>query len=266
MDLPTIFDFTRRQRDQHFVRQRMSLGFSYYSTMTIINRPCLCRVNRRIPNQSGKAKDFNRVTAAKCVHAARDMLEMLPDQPNPVGLYKVAPWWCLVHNLMQAASVSMLELSFRADHMPNEVQEVFDSAKKAVGWLRSMKGQDEAARRAWKLSDEMLRKVAPKVGRRPEEASDHVDSADLMQGLDVSTVTMGGLPSHHVPPYSTAPFPPHMFTSYDQFLSYDQLPTTSASGPFNDMFPTAHDMDAMGSDVPGYFSEQDPRWFPGTGA
>lgn len=55
MELPSVFDFTKRQRDQQFVRQRMSLGFSYYSAMVIINRPCLCRMERKVANQSGKA-------------------------------------------------------------------------------------------------------------------------------------------------------------------------------------------------------------------
>lgn len=164
-DLPSIFDFTTRQRDQHFHRQRVSLGFFYYSTLTIICRPCLCRIDRKIPNQSGKAKNFNRDTAAKCVHAARDMIDMLPTEPNPIGLYTVAPWWCLVHHLVQATTVLMLELSFRSAHLPTEVEQILDCAKKAVSWLRSMSEEDLAAYRAYKMCDEMLRKVAPKVGR-----------------------------------------------------------------------------------------------------
>lgn len=166
--LPSIFDFTTRQRDQQFHRQRVSLGFFYYSTLTIICRPCLCRIDRKIPNQSGKAKNFNRDTAAKCVHAARDMIDMLPNEPNSIGLYTVAPWWCLVHHLVQAATVLMLELSFRSAHLPTEVEEILDCAKKAVSWLRSMSEEDLAAYRAYKMCDEMLRKVAPKVGREVE--------------------------------------------------------------------------------------------------
>lgn len=278
--LPNVFDFTKKQRDQRFVRQRMSLGFFYYSILTIINRPCLCRIDRKIAHQSSKAKDFNRETAMKCVHAARDMLELLPQEPNAVGLYTVAPWWCLVHYLVQAATVLMLELSFRSDHMPNEVEEIFNSAKKAVDWLRSLSEVDEAARRAWSLCDEMLRKVAPKVGRSPAEASnydsfsDHQGNAvDQMQGVDSTQFTQASaksslyLPQHHYA--SSAPFHQPIFSSYDQFLSYGQAPTTSGSGLYNDMFPTVAATDTMqyeGHENTRYFHEQDhQRWFPAGG-
>ena len=266
-ELPNVFDFTKKQRDQKFVRQRTSLGFFYYSTLLIINRPCLCRVDTKIPNQSYKAKDFNRETAMKCVHAARDMLEMLPHEPNPVGLYTVAPWWCLVHYLMQAATVLILELSYRSDHMPNEVCETFDTAKKVTDWLRSLSGGNEAARRAWSMCDDQLRKVAPKAGRSLAEASDYGSvsvnqghMADEMQGIDSTQFTQGPATSSVYPPqqgYSTsAPFHQPVYSSYDQFFPLGQVPTTSASGPYNNIFSTAIDMDAMQYDDhhdAGYF-------------
>lgn len=266
-DLPAAFDFTKRTRDQIWVRPRMSLGFFYYSTKAIINRPCLCRIDRKIPNESGKAKNFNRDSAAKCVHAASEMLDSLPDEPNPVGLYAVCPWWCLVHHLVQAAAALMLELSFRADHMPDEVEDVFGSAKKAVLWLRSMSDEDMAASRAWHMCDDMLRKVAPKVGKiypaDPAETMDGIDGSHFSQPDD-----MGSLPY----PYSSSPaFKPQMFTSYDQFLSHDTLPTTSAPAPtvFDNMFPGPDEMNAMGFVDPsasGYFPAEDQHWYPGMGS
>ena len=268
-ELPSVFDFTKKQRDQQFLRHRMSLGFFYYSTSIIVNRPCLCRVDRKIENQSGKAQDFNRETAMKCVHAPRDMLEMLPQEPNAVGLYTVAPWWCLVHFFVQAATVLMLELSFRSYHMPNEVEEIFQSAKKAIDWLRSFSQEDEAAKRAWSLCDEMLRKVAPKVGRSVPQAlnyQDHSDhhgyAADQTQGMDVDPdaqepATSGTyFPQHG---YSSfAPYDASMFSYYDEFLSYGQIPASSAPGPYNDTFATDLNMDATqygDQNHTGYFDE-----------
>ena len=276
-ELPNVFDFTKRKRDQQFVRQRMNLGFSYYSTLVIINRPCLCRVDRKIANQSGKAHDFNRETAMKCVHAPRDMLEMLPQEPNAIGLYKVAPWWCLVHYLVQAATVLMLELSFRSYHMPNEVEEIFDSTKKAIDWLRSLAQTDEAAKRAWSLCNETFHKVAPMVGRSLDEASnsqglsDHQGHAAYQaQNMDANQYTQGSAISSTYslqPGYSSfAPFDPSLFSYYDQSLEFSQLPQSSASGPYNDMFPTAPSMDATrhdGLDHAEYFDEQtQQQWLP----
>ena len=278
-ELPNVFDFTKRQRDQQFVRQRMSLGFSYYSTLVIINRPCLCRIDRKIANQSGKAQDFNRETAMKCVHASRDMLEMLPQEPNAIGLYKVAPWWCIVHYLVQAATVLMLELSFRSYHMPNEVEEIFDSTKKAIDWLRSLSRVDEAAKRAWSLCNEMFHKVAPMVGRNlaeasnPQGLSDHQGHAAYQaqdMNIDAYQYTQGPAMSGTYSPqhgYSSfAPFDPSLFSYYDQFLEFGQLPESSASGPYNNMFPTAPNMAGTqreGQDHAEYFDEQTQRrWLP----
>jgi len=271
-ELPVLFDFTKKQRDQHFVSQRLSLGFFYYSTLMIINRPCLCRIDRKIPNESGIAKNFNRETAAKCVHAAQGMLGLLPDEPNAVGLYKVAPWWCLVHYFMQSATILMLEISFRADHMPIEVEEVFESAKKTLEWLRSMSEDDEAARRASVLCNELLRKVAPKVGRSAYDASSFqpggaydIQSVDDMQQTQVSQPEQ----AHHSDHYNfatSAPFQHPTFSTYDQFLSYDKLPSTSAPAPFDDIFPTSHDMEGMSFNDPGYFHGRDPQWYPRGGA
>ena len=276
-DLSTVFDFTKRQRDEQFLCQRMSLGFSYYSTSIIINRPCLCRVDRNIPNQSGKARDLNHDIATKCVHAAVEMLGLLPDEPNPIGLYKIAPWWCLTHFLMQAATILMLELSFRADHMPNEAEEIFRTAKKSVKWLRSMKAGDEAARRAWSIADEMLRKTAPKVGRDPSDVSEGPDptkSSQDLQGLQSGQAD--GLLDSSVSEYQTAHFQPSAYASYDHFGPYNQLPTSSASATFNDSFPNGIEFDSpcydpgagAGPDnqwISRYFPEQDPFWFPGGG-
>ena len=266
-ELPSAFDFTKKPRHQQFSRQRMSLGFFHYSILIMINRPCLCRLDRKIPNQSGKANDFNRETAMKCVHAARDMLEMLPQEPNSVGLYTVAPWWSLVHYLMQAATVLMIELSFRSDHVPEKVKDIYDSAKKATDWLRSLSEENEGARRAWFLCDEMLRKVVPKAaGSRAGAyeygaASYHPGpAADQMQAIDTAQVTQRS-PTVYLPQQgyaSSAPFHQPIFSSYDQFLSYGQSLATSGPGPYGDTDPSSIDMDAIqydGHDQAGYFHE-----------
>jgi len=236
-DLPAVFDFSRQQHDNQWLCQRTGLGFFYYSTMIIINRPSLCRVDRKIPNESGKARDINRSTAMRCVHAALDMLKLMPDEPNPVGLYKVSPWWCLVHHLMQASTVLMLELAFRADHMPAEVEKIFESAKKVVIWLRAMSEYDIAAGRAWRMCDDMLRRVAPKVGKSGHEVPNPGVSTETM--LDLGHMQDMTFTGSQV--YTTSGLPePQMLSSYDQW------PTSSATvDPFESMFPTPSEMDAV---------------------
>lgn len=266
--LPLQFDFTKRVRDQRWISQRKSLGFVYYSTMLIINRPCLCRMDRRIADKSEKAEQFDQANAAKCVHAAIDMLKLLPDEPNPEGMYTQSPWWCLVHHLVEAAVVCMLELSFRASHMPHEVDEVFENADKAVEWLRSMSNSDLAASRAWQLCDEMLRKISPKVGKGASDMSSYQqqDMAEPMQGIQ-SYHPQPGLVGLAVLPFpGLGRFQIPMSSSYNQTMSFDMpsqglMPDSSITA-YENLFPFANEMDAMGFgdlSADGYLPNHSPQ-------
>lgn len=258
-DLPIVFDFTRKQQDQQFLRQRLYLGFAYYSTSIIINRPALCRIDDKIPRESERAKELNRTIAAKCVRSAKAILEMLPNVPNVVGLYRVAPWWCLVHHLVQAATILMLELSFRAYHMPDEAEEILQAAKKAVLWLRAMSEEDMAAHRAWKLCDGMLRKVALKVGWTVDDLPVAYEAASS-HGLPPIDVRSGSNPAFqrlapqagHGLFYTGSQleghsFQPHIYTSYDDPFSNTMTAPPTSSSRFGAMFPSAAQMDVLGS-------------------
>ncbi|MCJ1437266.1 hypothetical protein MMC27_006652 [Xylographa pallens] len=268
--LPSVFDFTKKQRDQQFIRERMSLGFGYYSAKIIIHRPCLCRVDRRIPNESHKSKDFNRTAATLCVSGARGMLDLIPDEPNPVGLYKVTPWWCLTHYMTQAATILILELFFRADHMPKEAKDILGAAKKAVYWLNQMARDSVAAQRAWEQCNELLRKVAPLVGR---DANDMPVDTPRTQGIPYPQLAQQQQQQHHPhpdgwtgsqqfarqfpgqayyggpPQDSTLLFQPSMQTQYDEYLPIHpstppppSMPMTTAAH-IATMFPTSQQMD-----------------------
>ncbi|MCJ1315937.1 hypothetical protein MMC15_001257 [Xylographa vitiligo] len=268
--LPSVFDFTKKQRDQQFVRQRMSLGFGYFSAKIIIHRPCLCRVDRRIPNESHKSKDFNHTAATLCVSAARGMLDLIPDEPNPVGLFKVAPWWCLTHYMTQAATILILELFFRADHMPKQAKDILGHAKKAVYWLNQMARDSVAAQRAWEQCNELLRKVAPLVGR---DADDMPVDTPRTQGITYPHLAPPPKPHNHPdgwggsqqfarqfpgqayyggpPQNSTLLFQPSMRTQYDEYLPIHSSgpPPPPPSLPLSStthiatMFPTSQQMD-----------------------
>ncbi len=258
--LPSVFDFTKKQRDQQFIRQRMCLGFFYYNTRTIINRPCLCRVDRRIPQESGKAKEFNRTAAARCVHAARDLMDMLPNVPNAVGLYRVSPWWCLVHNIVQASTVLMLELSFRADHMPNEADNILEAAKKAVYWLRSMSDDNVAARRAWRLCDDLLHKVARRIGRSADNMPDGVlpPSADYTSQNTATDPAQPESPSN----YNRGPDltrPSQVYSAYDEFLAPLPSPNFSSIFPVMDQTDTNMYPGAPG-DLDYPFADGEQQW------
>ena len=258
--LPPIFEFSKKQREPQFTRHRICLGLFYYSTRIIVNRPCLCRVDRRISNESGKAKEFNRAAAARCVHAARELMDMLPDEPNVRGLYRVSPWWCLVHYLVQGATVLMLELSFRADHMPNEAEEIFEAAKKALYWLRRMSEDNLAAQRAWKMCHHLLRKVAPKIGRNADDVPDSIPGPTTDTAVQETPINTS---SSRFPtqPSNAARFDrghglmlqPQVYSTYDDWIGYSNITAEQSPPQFTSIFASTTEMDAVLSGGAGDF-------------
>jgi hypothetical protein len=224
-ELNPWFDFTNPTNQSEVYRHRIILGFYYYSAKVIVNRPCLCRLARAIPNESNKSRDFNGEAAAKCVRAARDLLDLIPDQSNSAWLFKVSPWWCLTHYLMQAATILILELYFRAEHVPGDLQEVFCSAKKAIRWLHAMSADSMAASRAWNLAYQMLRKIAPRIGGNVDDLPSRTQNSRFSSGPipspgwpDLSTRTNLFPNQHYFAETGTAHFQPSIYTSYDDFI------------------------------------------------
>ena len=274
--LPAVFDFKRNQRDRDFYEARLSLGFVYYGIKITISRPCLCRLDRKMPSQSSKSDAFNRTQANVCIDNAKEMLDLIPDVPNAVGLNSVGPWWSLLHWLVQASSVLMLEMSFRSHHMPEEADNIFEAAKKAVRWMHQLGTESFSARRAWLLCDSMLRESAARIGRQvtdmPNEAPENrrpdymnMTNGDVSMSSSSNPTTYNdaflndhttGLPSYFYSSASiaasTAAQMPHgqNFAPYDPFMRYDQYypGQSGTTGPDTNTNLTA-DMDFLNSNA-----------------
>ena len=229
--LPSTFDFRRKQRDKEHFEYRLGLGFFYYGTKMVIHRPCLCRLDRKIPGQSSRSLQFNRNAAQTCVEAARDLLSLIPDEPNAVGLIRVGPWWSILHWLVQAATVLMLEISFRANHMPEQAGALLEASKKAVRWLHALGEDNVSAARAWALCHATLQETATKIGREaadmptdppgrqtPPLDSNHnpngIPPSSHSQALNMSTQQM------MFPDMASQPYPG--YTHLNNFMHFDQ--------------------------------------------
>lgn len=187
MNLPSAYDFTSTQSLQCPLGQRMGLAFLFYSTKIGITRPCLCRLDSS-QIEDDKTQEFCNKTAAECVESACHMLTLFPDIPDAALLHRMSPWWCTLHYLMQAATVLLLELAFRTQHVPEKATMVSKAAKKATDWLSTLSKTNQASERAWKLCDGFLRRLAPQVGVNVNELSENNESADssLMDGPDLT--------------------------------------------------------------------------------
>ncbi|KAK7513248.1 fungal-specific transcription factor domain-containing protein [Phyllosticta citriasiana] len=145
------------------LRERTLLGFSFYSTKILLNRPCLCRIDVRMKNIGEHSKVVNDERSRECVRAARSMADLLPDgaEPDVLWLYCNGPWWCIVHHLMQAITVFMLELAFELNHMSEPKADrdaILAVLQKLIRWMEKMADMGNAtARGAYKQIREQFR-------------------------------------------------------------------------------------------------------------
>lgn len=260
--LPPALDFGRKQRDRELYEPRLTLGFHYYAAKQIINRPCLCRLDLKIPGQSTKSDDLNHACALACVNAAREQMSLIPDEPNGPGLLRVGPWVTLVHMLVQSATVLMLELSFRAHHMPDQVDQILEAAKKAVRWLHALGDENLAAARAWQLCSSMLVDSAKKTGRSVDDMPKHrprsyeSPDSDMYMSGQPGLNDMGAIPprsygqntgyaqQHMMAPITMADlqsFP--TYTVFDNPGQYDHY--MASTGPEGVGMPSQMDMHYM---------------------
>jgi hypothetical protein len=150
--------------DDPFTRPRTGLAMLFNSLRMILFRPCLCRFDGRIANQSERSKDFNQEAVETCIHSARKMIALLRwGARSTPRLYSIAPWWSTLHYLCEALSVLMLEMAFRAQHLPRDAAYILEDAKRGVNWLAMMADQSVSARKAWEIFDHLIRAVAPMI-------------------------------------------------------------------------------------------------------
>jgi hypothetical protein len=100
---------------------RFGLAMFYNSSRMILFRPCLCRTDGRIDNQSTSSKDFEKDAVEQCIRSARRMIQLIAlNAKTETKFYAIPPWWHTLHYLCEALSVLMLEMAFKAQHLPNE--------------------------------------------------------------------------------------------------------------------------------------------------
>ncbi len=183
-NLPEAYDWTRSdERSPEMLRASLCLAFHYYSARITLGRPCLCRRDVRSLNSPNQAKSFNHEMSVAVLEAAQRLIGLLPDEPDASRIYQLCPWWCILHYLMQATTVLLLELSFGSIHIPQEEKNILEVAKKGIRWLHAMSQSSLASRRAWEICDGNFRRLA--VGLK-FDVSD-IPTADYQSDLNDCT-------------------------------------------------------------------------------
>ncbi|KAJ5375232.1 hypothetical protein N7517_007238 [Penicillium concentricum] len=160
--LPAEFDFTTADTTHQFLHQRASLAFRFYATKLIILQPCIRRLS-----QSSEASSSGTVCdhmAALCVQMADQILELLPEEPDLTWLYGVAPWWCILHNIIQSTTILLTELFTRTHIGTTKAVYITKKINKATRWLEEMSAKDLSSQRAWLICMDLLSRHGSKFG------------------------------------------------------------------------------------------------------
>ncbi|KAF2267192.1 hypothetical protein CC78DRAFT_577390 [Lojkania enalia] len=174
--LPVTLKFVRSIEENKISRDRFLLAFYCQSARLLVLRPCLCPLEERIKSQSQTSEDLNEQISEAWVQAALALTVLLPNHPDPVFLYRNGPWWSIVHIIMQAMAVLLLEISYRVIHMTRDGKNLTGSAKKLMQRLRSMRADDLVAGRAYMVVYNILKSDSPQI---------QVDIADILGDEDV---------------------------------------------------------------------------------
>ena len=244
------FDVASPSTDPETESCRVALRILFYSTRTIIHRPCLCRIKERIQDRSSSSKGRSISSASKCVESARATLNLILHKPESIILCEGTKWWMLLHYHKRALTVLLLELAFRAGHVPSDAGEILAEAKAAISWLDRIGKSSPDARRTCSHMRKLLRIAAQKVGG---DTSDMVTPRE-----DEAAPTYFGEPQ---PPFDNAdpnafasggPFGKPYFREQWQYYGdmnarneLDQFGFLRAEGGVGSLFPTASEMDRM---------------------
>lgn len=197
-------------------RERVMLYFQLFSTRILVTRPCLCRLTERTKHHSDRSTQLNHEIAMSCIQAAQDLTSLLPDEPQAKWVYRNGPWWSIVHNIMQAATVFLVQLSKRQTDLKNPSDETSASLKKLFRWLRAMAYQDAVARRAYQVVFDTLKTSAQQfrfdikdllaeeanIGRISEAGSDRLYNSFM---TDPKSSTPSQQPRHFIDPTLVEP-------------------------------------------------------------
>ncbi|KAJ5109418.1 hypothetical protein N7456_006093 [Penicillium angulare] len=174
-------------------RERVCLALYYYSARITLCRPCLSLNYSRNPGSSteGTPRAKTRAElATNCLQASCSLISVFPEKVDISWLARVTPWWAVLHFLMQATTALFLALSYcslgpsgesethnangaskskssrlsgnpYAAILDTDLSTAFTMSRKAVVWIHAMASVDPAAKRAFLLCDDIVRKIAP---------------------------------------------------------------------------------------------------------
>ncbi|KAL4750705.1 hypothetical protein BDW72DRAFT_175425 [Aspergillus terricola var. indicus] len=185
-------------------RERTGLALAYYSSQVVLTRSCLTypEVQAGTNVQTPRSR-YGDDTAKSCVHFALALVSVLPDQPDMKWISKLTSWWCLLHSIMRALTVLLMQLSVgqvpvRSPSGEREgiaregegIDAVRDASKKVLLWLHSMAKQDPSSKRAFHIGQRLFCTIARTNGLDLQGVASVLmakQEASRLDGLDLGS-------------------------------------------------------------------------------
>jgi hypothetical protein len=178
--LPSAYRFTEPNSERFhvpatdpFIRERICLAFTFYSARITLCRPCVSHSNLKTNSSPPPTKTSHShlrdEMALSCLHSACSLTSILPDEPDIQWMARMAPWWNVLHFLMQANTALLLGLSCwtisetSTKNSPIDTQTILEASKKVSRWLHTMSHTSTTARRAFVFCDSFIRRIAPSL-------------------------------------------------------------------------------------------------------
>lgn len=170
--LPPSYALDLGRRDPTPLPEQTHLGLRYYSTRMMINRPSVCAASslkEAMPDQSEASVVKDRKAAALGVASAQALLRTFPAETDVAWVFQCTPWWCVLHYLTQAAAVLILEIHFRAIHVPEPISHIIGDVRIALRWLSKLTETGHAAKKAWTVVSKLTFLAVSKAGVDPTD-------------------------------------------------------------------------------------------------
>lgn len=229
--VPCVFQFKFHPQSTDFERQRWSLAFRFYSLRITLSRPSLCRSERQRSPTEASALSQQRI-ASICIDSACELLDLLPDKTDALWLVQVSPWWCVLHYLMQAITVLLIEMEFCVRFHADGASHITLHLEKGLEWLRSLGSISVPSRRSWEVCNSIYNRLFFGPGSRPTTLADvHMFSPERVSRSSSVTSTTAVSPSFETEftegPAFGEPYVnlPHNMTVHPAIQTpYDEIP------------------------------------------
>jgi hypothetical protein len=152
-DLPKILQYNPERSCTIAECYGVNLALHYYSTKLLIGKPFLDLLG----GAENEIPVFHLERASSCVKAAHEILNLFPNEYDRTWLMGIAPAWTILHFLLQATTVLIIQFSLSYSTplpCPNLVLE------KSGRWLSELSVYDAAARRAQGVCAILLSRLA----------------------------------------------------------------------------------------------------------